>query len=119
VRLLLDAAFPTAAEGLSRPGWTVERWSGGEISDIELVETADREGFTGLAFVGPAALARQDVLELAASRHLLLIVTSADDPFKAQRDLLEHLANIVKHPNRGPVVLVSSRGPSWRQGHPL
>ncbi len=116
MRLLLDAAFPAAAEGLSRPGCSVERWTGGDVADRDLVEAADREGFTALAFVGSHALARQEVLALAAEHGLLVVVTTADDPFNAERDLREHLPSIVRQPSRAAIVQVSSRGADW---HPL
>jgi hypothetical protein len=54
------------------------------------------------------------VMQVAERRGLLVIVTTADDPFNAQRDLAEHLPSIAKNPTKGPVVQVSSRAPVWR-----
>jgi hypothetical protein len=113
VRLLLDAAFPEAAEGMSRPAYPVERWRGGDASDRELLEAADTRGFTGVVFVGTQVLARRDVVEAASRLALQLVVTTSEDPHNAQRDLGQHLAALAKESNPKRVAFVSSRGVAW------
>ncbi len=114
MRLLLDAAFPEAAEGIGRPSFPVERWRGGDVSDRELLDAADSAGFTAVAFVGLQVLARTDVVEAARRLAIQLVVTTSDDPQNAERDLGQHLAALARGTDPAAVAYVSSRGVKWQ-----
>lgn len=109
-RLLLDSAFPEPTTGYSRPGIVLDRWHHEDLSDTQLVAAADKDGYQAVAFVGPEVLARDEVIDAAIRAGISLVITTAADPLRAQRDIVVHLPSVGKAAGRGRLVWVTAHG---------
>lgn len=110
MKILLDSAFSRALEDYSRPGIDLHRWSGSDVSDLDLLGQADRDGYQAIVFLGQQVLARPAAREAASQLGVTLVVTTSTDPLSAQKHLESHLPALASSIGKGRVVRVTSHG---------
>lgn len=97
MRLLYDSRLPQGLEFEARAtpaGTAVDlvRWSGGGISDAELIGVAAEDGFAGLVLLDRDSLSQADLRSTAQEMGIALIAVAAEDPLEAKQRLLRNLA---------------------------
>jgi len=110
LKILFDSAFSSTVEDFGRPGMELHRWSGSDVSDLELIAQAGRDGYRGVVFLGQQVLARPGARDIARNLGVTLVVTTATDPLAAQLHLDSHLGALASAIDHSPTVRVTSHG---------
>ncbi|MCY3947962.1 MAG: hypothetical protein OXF61_02035 [Acidimicrobiaceae bacterium] len=97
MRLLYDSRLPQSLEFEARAapaGTAVDfvRWSGGGVSDAELIRAAAEDGFAGLVLLDRDSLSQVALRTTAREVGIALIAIAAEDPLEAKQRLLRNLA---------------------------
>lgn len=88
------------------PGVEVLRWSGGDVSDEDLLRAGAHEDVRAVVFLDRRSLYQPGLRELAAQLRVALVAIEADDPVEAKDRLFQNLDHVRKALNRCEVVLV-------------
>ena len=96
MRLLFDARLPQslafeAAASADRGAVELVRWSGGDVSDVELLETAAQEGFEGVVLFGRDSLAQAELRAVAGRVGVAIVAVVADGPYEAKQRMVRNL----------------------------
>ncbi len=96
MRLLFDARLPQSLAveaGAAGPG-AVEfvRWSGGDVSDTEFLESAARQRFDCVVLLDRDSLDQAELRATASRAGVAVVAVVADDPFEAKRRLVWNMA---------------------------
>lgn len=110
MKLLLDSAFPSDSPLTNTTSIPLDRASGFR-NDRELVLHAHKNSFTAICLLGRDWLANKDIIDLARSHDVTLVVTSEDDPILGARHLLNALPRLARIIPSSTLVLVTSRKP--------
>jgi hypothetical protein len=108
-RLLFDASFPASVEQFRSLDMEIWRWGAERVHDKQLLETAHREGFVGVVFLGLQPLSDPDVTRTASRLGLYLAVTVEEDPIEAVRAVTNMWAQIVREAGPGKVHQILAR----------
>jgi hypothetical protein len=106
VRLLVDAMLPETVVTEAPPGVEVLRWSGGDVSDEDLLRAGAHEDVRAVVFLDRRSLYQPGLRELAAQLQVALVAIEADDPVEAKDRLFQNLDHVRKALNTCEVVLV-------------
>lgn len=99
MKLLFDARMPQslafeAASVADRGAFELVRWLGGDISDIELLESAAEQGFHGVVLLGRDSLAQAELRSVADRVGVAIIAVVADGPYEAKQRLVSNLVGV-------------------------
>lgn len=88
--LLYDADLPQSL-GDEAPSEDLRRWSGGDVSDEDLVRFVSDQGGRGLILLGRNSLEQPDLRRLAEELGVALIAVATDGPVEPKRRVLKNL----------------------------
>lgn len=99
MRLLYDSRLPQGLEfeAHAAPAGTAidfVRWSGGGISDADLVRAEAENGFVGVVLLDRDSLSQADLRTTAQEVGIALIAIASEDPLEAKQRLLRNLASL-------------------------
>lgn len=106
MRVLVDSTFPKSSEGPQAGGHHIDRYEAALISDKELIEHADRQGYEVIVLLGTDALADEHMSRTPESRRVLIAVTSSDDPDEAEIALKSNITSLAAHVGSSSLVVV-------------
>jgi hypothetical protein len=109
VNLLADQSFPASVQLSAQASTRVWRWSNEDLSDIDFVDLAAKENFSGVIFLGTAALYSQELRERARAGGIALLGTSELDPVTASIAVGSNLQAISRLVRPGAVLTVYAR----------
>ena len=92
MRLLYDAVLPQSLAHEAPEGVELERWSGADVADTDLVRTAAERGCRGVILLGRESLEQPDLRNAAREVGVALIATVTDNPIEAKRRILNNIS---------------------------
>ena len=90
MRLLLDSVIPATIEAEAPAGVELDRWSGRDLSDEELVREAASRRFRAVVLWDRNSLEQPTLRELCAELGVGLVAVEAPDPIQAKDRLLSN-----------------------------
>lgn len=111
MRVLYDSELPHNLSAEAPAGVVLDRWTGGVVTDMELVRIAADRGYDGVLFYGRDFLVQPGLQEVAAEVDVTLVAVEAEDPIAAKLRVQWYCERLRKMVGTHRCVLILASGP--------
>jgi hypothetical protein len=103
---MVDSVFPATLVSDAPAGASLLRFTGSDVTDVELVRMAARENCRAVVFFDRKSLSQPGVREVAQEVGVGLVAVQAGDPVEAKERLLANFEHLRKALSESSVVIV-------------
>lgn len=106
MRVLVDSTFPASTAGPQTGGHHIERYTGPQLGDAELVALAGSRGFDAVVLLGTDALAGSTLAARGVESPVLVAATASDEPDAAEIAVKSNLVQLSHHSGVSRAVII-------------
>lgn len=115
MRLVVDAGFPQYVENFRLPDLELIRWREPSVSDLDFVRTVEREGFSGVIFLGTNVAQTEGFAAHVGALHIKVLLTHSTYPHEASMAIEHQLDEVRRVVREGGLHVIYARDVrEWR-----